>query len=740
MGRSLEAKGRIALSCLFLLACSAALEVPVDADIVCARDADCPETRICQVVVGRCIDPTIIDAEPPVLLSASALDSTVLMLDFSERIDPGSMSASRIIITPSLPVDETVVQPSLRQVRVTTGVQEPGFEYLVEVREVADLAGNAIADGSSQTFNGFGAGPDRSPPSILAPRGGTPLTVEEVTLIWTRRALALSYTVEVAYDPSFTQLVPGFPATVDDPDNSLTRTFDLPVRYYWRVRANTTSAGVYGEGRFDRLGREVHVYCAAGATCLEVDGEGNPLPGNISAPLGTIAGGVRLAQALGLPSIRLAARGAGEAYRERVLLGTLSLYGGYDATFSDSSRDREANPTVIESDDAAALFIFGSSVQQTVEGLELRSSNAPALAAAGAQTLHIIDNVVRSSIVGIEASGVSDLLVSGNTLQSLPASNGAGMRITSSVAVVQGNTVVVEPCGAGPCGDPIGVDTHLGSLFVWDNDITVASSGGELDHIGLRARDCVVDAQRNRLTVGDGSGAALQIIVNSSLGQSLIRNNILVTGATLDAFGVTYGLLATDSELATAESPFLAVANNLIYAGGGPGTAMAVSDGLVGSIYVNNIMATGPGAVRYCLSETWADNKIANFRNNLLLECPTALYRDISDLGEANRTAIDDVNLEANTTQNGVAGSVAGNITAASLLGVGFAGFPTDVRLTAASPANVRLGGTDASQVACGPGGFYACGGLPTDFVSAARTCPTEGSNCYSIGPFESDP
>ncbi|HSI03199.1 MAG TPA: Ig-like domain-containing protein, partial [Myxococcota bacterium] len=281
MGRGLETFWQVALTPVLLLACSPTLELPLDTNILCASDADCPDGWRCEVVVGRCIDPTIVDEEPPVLLAASALDSTVLVLDFSERVDPGSVSTASFAITPSLVVEAAFVESSLRQVRLITSLQEPGEQYTVTPTGVVDLADNAIEDGSTQTFNGFGAAPDREPPGVLAPRGALPIKPPEVTLVWTRRALARNYTVEVAYDAAFTQLVAGFPIIVEDPDSSLTHIFTQPVRYYWRVRANTTRDDVYGEGSFDRIDGAVFVYCPAGTTCSDADGQSKPLPGNV---------------------------------------------------------------------------------------------------------------------------------------------------------------------------------------------------------------------------------------------------------------------------------------------------------------------------------------------------------------------------------------------------------------------------------------------------------------------------
>ncbi|HSI06771.1 MAG TPA: right-handed parallel beta-helix repeat-containing protein, partial [Myxococcota bacterium] len=497
--------------------------------------------------------------------------------------------------------------------------------------------------------------------------------------------------------------------------------------------------GAYGEGSFDRIDSTVYIYCPAGTTCSDVDSRNKPLPGNVSAPLQTIVGAVRLARALGAYEVRIAGRGDGEAYREHVLSGTLDLYGGYDASFTEATRWQ--TPTIIEDDDGAALFVFGSSTLETViEDLTLRSARSAALVIASGLNLHINRNDISGGTLGIDASGVTNLLVTGNTIHSYPGSNGSGMRIASSVGVVTDNTIVVETCGAGPCNDPVGVDIDFTSLLFSDNAITVASSGASVNHRGIRIRDGFVEIERNRVSVGDGPSAALEFIGNPYLGASMIRNNILMTGQTLSGSTETYGILAYDPVLMTAQAIFLAVANNLIYAGGGVGTAKAVSDALIGSIYVNNIMLTGPGTNRYCLYENWADLKIADFRNNLLLECPTALYRDVNTSGSTNRTAIADVNIEANTTQTGESASVGGNVTAASLAAVGFVDFPTNVHLTAGTAASIRLGGFNAALNACGLSDFWGCGSVRDDLAKVPRTCPAAGVDCYSIGPYELDP
>ncbi len=725
----------------FLVACDATLVTPPDANIICSSDAECPDDRRCQVLVGLCYDPTIADERPPLLLTANAADSTQVVLDFSERMDPGTLGLSGLAIDPPLDLADPVLLPNYRQLRIITSLQEPGVAYAITVSGAADISGNVIAAGATASFFGFGAAPDRGPPAILGPSNAQAYSETTLTLVWTRPPLARSYTVEVAYDAGFTRLLPRFPMTVDDPTSSVSYDFVEPVRYYWRVRANTTREGEYATSTFDRLGGVLHVHCPAGVPCSDVDAEGRPRPGNASAPMQTVAGAINTAKALLIPEVHIAARGNGEAYREHLVVDDVTLLGGYESTFTDAPSGT-TNPTIIEADDEPAVLMLGGGANQRLARLTLRSMTDAALGIMGASNATVEDCDIAGGRAGIEATSFGNALIQRNTVHSFPGSNGNGVVISSAErADVLHNVISVSTCGAGRCQAPAGIRASDVSVMVAsDNTIDVRATPNAERTFGITTSDVGVDLQRNWITTGDGMTTALELRWGTAIQFASATNNIVLAGGSTAAEHESYALIVADNDIFNAEENVFVIANNLFYVGGGPGSAVAVFDGQNRSTYVNNIMFTGAAATRICFSDSaLAGHIVADFRNNLLFECPTALFSDLSPSAPTSfRTNIADVNDAATSTQ-GAAGSVGGNITA-TLPQVALASFPADVHLTSGTLASIRFGGMDATASICGYPGNLGCGAVTHDYDGVARSCPTPVTSCFSIGPYELDP
>jgi hypothetical protein len=120
-----------------------------------------------------------------------------------------------------------------------------------------------------------------------------------------------------------------------------------------------------------------------------------------------------------------------------------------------------------------------------------------------------------------------------------------------------------------------------------------------------------------------------------------------------------------------------------------------------------------------------------SLQNNLIIDCPTALYRDEITISRTTEAAL---NNPASTTQ-GTAASSSGNLgptTVANFAAVNFVS-ASDLHLTASSPVGVRTGGKDTSQSTCGAAGTSSCGNVTTDRDGKARTLP------YSMGAYEQD-
>ena len=681
------------------------------------------------MVVQLCTDPRVVDVQPPSLLAASATDATHVLLSFSEPIDPAAGTTGSFSIIPALAVDEAKVERSLREMSLTVAPQIPGLDYVVTVNGIADLALNPIAQDTSRTFTGFGAAPDRSPPELLAPLPGAVLTNATVALVWSRRAFARTYLVEVAYDPAFTQPLAGFPVIVEDPQTSVTHTFDGALRYHWRVRADTTSAGAYAVGSFDRIGEAIHVYCPDGVACDDDDAAGN-----VSAPFRTVSGAVAAARASGLTRLLVASRG-GTPYREHVLVGFgLELLGGYTPSFDPAARDIDANPTRLVSDDGPVLLVIGGNDAVRVEGFDLSSSDGDAVRVVGGN-VELTGNVIAgaSSAVAIENTSLDpgQVVLSGNRIRSLTPASITGVRVSSAGATIRNNLITFDACDFA-CRNPVGIHAIQSDVVVTGNTVSLVGAANAVVN-GVLLDESHAEVRGNRVTMGTGQTAA--IAVNNyftSLAPSVIANNILLGG-------VSTTPVVETAALRLFNVSNVVVANNVLYGGSGSNLAYGVVDGsrAAETIYVDNIIFTGTADVgAYCIYERQEGSSISDLRNNLMFGCATALYRDNGAPGAS--TTITQVNNAANTTQRGTATST-GNLTVASLAAVGFASFPDDLRFTAATPTNVRRGGLNTTQTACGSTANLTCGGVADDFDGLTRTCPVAGTNCFSIGPHEDD-
>lgn len=226
-------------------------------------------------------------------------------------------------------------------------------------------------------------------------------------------------------------------------------------------------------------------------------------------------------------------------------------------------------------------------------------------------------------------------------------------------------------------------------------------------------------------------------IANYSSNPVIINNTIIgSTGGGSNSFGI-YN---------SASNPI--IANNTISGGGSAAMASyAVSNfGSSTPTVTNNILFTIAGTSRYCYVEGDAGGDPTSFQNNLLIDCPTALYSD--ELGTP-RTLESQLNTAAMTTQ-GTAASASGNLGPTSVANFAAVFFTsaTDLHLTSSSPLNVRCGGKDSSLATCGASANASCGGSLKDLDNFLRTATLSG-NCtgasntgaagYSIGAYEKD-
>ena len=119
---------------------------------------------------------------------------------------------------------------------------------------------------------------DKQAPVILSPSatGGRALN-QTVKLVWAAKIPARYYEIHVASDSAFQSPISGSPFKVTAPATELSVALPAAVRYYWRVRTNYNSPGVWSNGYFDAMNSSVHVFCPqASATCDDAGQSGRP--------------------------------------------------------------------------------------------------------------------------------------------------------------------------------------------------------------------------------------------------------------------------------------------------------------------------------------------------------------------------------------------------------------------------------------------------------------------------------
>jgi hypothetical protein len=96
------------------------------------------------------------DTSPPKIVSATATNSTTVVVIFNEALDPTSVAANKfsIIATPALNVSAAVLAVNNTTVTLTTATQTPNVSYAVLAdSSIKDAAGNNYVPGSDVTPN-----------------------------------------------------------------------------------------------------------------------------------------------------------------------------------------------------------------------------------------------------------------------------------------------------------------------------------------------------------------------------------------------------------------------------------------------------------------------------------------------------------------------------------------------------------------------------------------------------------
>lgn len=531
-----------------MLGCTVDLGLPASVNVTCSSDEECPGAMRCQESLGACVELTELDTTPPTLVSVSAGSAIQVTVVYSEAMAPGIEDLEHYSIVPPLQLTAAVVADNGLSVTLFTEPQIAGEAYALEVSGVFDAAQNPLgADGDPAArrlaFTGFGLR-DASTPDLIAPVEVVLVRPTAVKLSWARRAGANRYRVQLSQHEDFSSVIVDVEVgetTMALPNADL----DLPaltepVTYYWRVRSNVTGAAfdsVYPHARFDLLTDAIHVHCPAGEPCGDVDAVGSR-----TRPFSTIQTGIGAASVHDISTVKVAARGGDEAYREQILLADgVTLAGGYDAGFA--AQDPAANVTIIEND-ATVVVSAATTASAALDGFTVRGTGVVAQVSYGIAVSNVASFVLRRCKVF--APTADERSVGLNVTDSGDGTLGGGV-------LIEANEIHGGDAGAYSAGQSNGVRIQGSSATFRDNIITAgnivpnnANAIGEFHSTALRQIDSRLIIDRNTLRSRDSAAAACSRselscaswTVLSYAGQLVLSSNVIVAGASESSFGV----------------------------------------------------------------------------------------------------------------------------------------------------------------------------------------------------------
>ncbi len=702
------------------------------------------------------------DTTPPELLGVAALTSATVSVTFSEPmarlqvVDPAAYALERLGGSP-VAIAQLLTENDQNVTLVTEPLQ-PGRAYVLSLSAIADLAGNPLPEAErSQVFLGFGE-PDVTPPEPLWPQANLEVDPAGLLFIWTARAGAEGYTLQVDDDAAFAEPVLHQVEVNAQDGANLTLTaaeapaLFQPITYWWRVRADVTadpfSSPVYPLGSFDVITDAVYVRCPDDHACSDLGRVGNR-----SKPYATVAGGIGAAYTLGLHEIRVASRGGGAAYRESLnLIDGVYLRGGYSPDFS--IQDSLAYPTRIANDDMT--LVNASEIGPAgagVEGFTFLGGGATRQEAYGMQVANVCRFTLRDCVLAprpantksvglaILSSGVRDddpasvhycpepeLIIEGNRIDSGYArewqyASSIAVQISDSDVTLRHNTIVG--------GDASTQLSNLGSY--WAIGVKIVRGATVLEGNQIHCGDVILDPGTPN---GGANVAEFAVTTDIYLGDHVLTNNLLVGGHAAD--GVA-GLYLTPYGINGDTSP--------------SGAAIVSNN----TVVMDASLASGAtGTECYGVRFGCGDRSHVSLTNNLVAATGLAVASDFHAFRKLHNADFPD-SMENNVAAgfayfywnwgpNLTANQVDANYTQASnnreygTMAEVFFSAPEsgDYHLTASTPAAIALGGKDTSEETCGAGNSQSCGAVLTDLDGVVRTGAGAGS-AYSVGAYERD-
>jgi len=550
---------------------------------------------------------------------------------------------------------------------------------------------------------------DVTSPAILspAPSGGGRAPNLTAKLIWATKIPAKYYEVEVTSDAAYQNPISGSPFRVVAPTTELTINLPDAVRYYWRVRTNYNSPGVWSNGYFDAMNSSVHVFCPqASATCDDAGQSGNK-----SHPFRTISGALAYARSTTVSDILVAHRGGTASYNDTmIVISGVNLKGGYTATFLEADRSMtDANKARVAYS-GTVLFALNIIAATTVEGFNMIATGTAstiALVAGSDNNLTLQYNRIETTVaqpgpsygVLVQNSGTShatgplvahNAIVSGNVATA--GSTTAAIRLENSTPRIRNNYV------------------KSGTIVQGITDFLSLSAGILSTNSDPLAVNNVIVAN----TISGGNFAWSIGVYHFSANGGMYSNNTI---ATLSSLGNTY--------------------------------ALAINGGTGKPLLTNNILFNAAGGSVFYEWNS-ADNPVSLHNNAFIGDSGGIHYSNSGGTairsGNAN---LANINSSA-ATNGGAAATVAGNITPLSNSCIPFINYAgDDWRLqqnscSASEWRDLRYGGRDTNAANCGTGSTD-CGGVTNDLNATARTAINSGASPltnaagYSMGAYEQD-
>ncbi|MBI5508900.1 MAG: hypothetical protein HY903_09115 [Deltaproteobacteria bacterium] len=761
---------------LLAAACGPDLHLPAGTTIRCARSAECPQPLACDPKILRCVKPDAIiaDNEAPRLLSAAALDESVIRSVFSEALEEASAvdlgcyrlvdGATMLVVALERAAFET--PDNLQVVILESARQRPGAPYELTATCVEDLGHNPV-DPDHQTVVFQAQLPDTEAPMVLTPTDGQLVVRADhvVTLGWTPRRLATSYEVEVFADEALTTPLPGFSWPYVTAETSWAMPLladDTAERtYWWRVRADVSEPGSHSPvARFGLVDDTIYVDADAAAAL-----PASAAMGTRNRPLASI--GVALAYAAIRPdaiaAVKVARRAADAAYYGSVtVVPGVSLLGGYAGDFE--SRDVTTGRTRVSGSGIATVAAVAVTMDAPVviEGFTF-------------------DSGAVGNNVGMQVAGCD----SGLTVASCTITGGDDTRESFGVLLVaSGATAGAGPLfenvviSAGRVDDPLFGQLTAG-VFVDDSSPTFrdasVTSGPTIgnESLGVQCKSGQPTFLTSQISGGDGGNAATSIglgvfgLCHARLHRSLVVGGTVNGGMSVAVYNYRGGLAATSSIFIAGDAGPGGIAHalrwqtsatpshitNCTLVGPSRGAylpcALLRETGAGGYLLsvTNSILLTN-GTMGMCESTPAAT--IGSFENNLLTGSSELFAEKVTSGGNCSRSTVHDCySLEADLNDHGLIcknGFVAGADTASGNLGIetvadvaavqladAAAG---DYHLTAATPAAIKTGGKNVGPgvTTCGDQLDLTCGDVSEDYDGNPRP---GADGLFAIGAFE---